>query len=79
MNIKELVNYSFKNKELLNNANTCGCYHCCEIFNRNEIKDFTDNEKTALCPKCNIDAVVADTCGFSITKEFLESAKKYWF
>lgn len=79
MSINELVNFSFKNKEIISNSELCGCYHCCNIFPYKEIKDFTDDGKTALCPKCNIDTVLGDKCGFSLTKEFLESAKKYWF
>lgn len=79
MNISELVNFSFKNKELINISDLCGCYHCCQTFKRDEIKNYTDNGKTAICPKCDIDTVLGDKCGFSLTKDFLESAKKYWF
>lgn len=79
MNIKSLVNFSFKNIELIKQASTCGCYHCCDIFESKDIIQFTDDGKTALCPKCHVDAVLGDKSGFEITKNFLTEAKKYWF
>lgn len=77
--MQSLVNYSFKNKSLIEIADNCGCYHCCELFKSTEVKNYTDDGKTALCPKCNIDAVLGDKNGFDINKEFLIKAKKYWF
>ena len=49
---------SFKNRELLNTATSCGCYYCGKIYTPTEIKEWTDNNQTAICPYCGIDAVL---------------------
>jgi len=36
----------------------CGCYYCKQIFEPCEIKIWVDNYQTAICPKCDIDAVM---------------------
>ena len=53
-------NVGFKNIESLSKAEWCMCYHCVKRFKFNEINKFIDNAETAICPKCGIDAVVAD-------------------
>jgi len=50
----------FKNIEVLKKAEWCMCYHCVKRFKFKEINEFTDSKKTAMCPKCGVDAVVAD-------------------
>ncbi len=37
----------------------CGCYYCCSVFNGNTINKFVDGGKTAVCPLCGIDSVIA--------------------
>lgn len=61
------------------NASSCGCFHCLNIFNSSEIKEWTDDNDTAICPYCQTDAVLSETDGIIIDKELLEKAKKYWF
>ncbi len=36
-------------------------------------------EQTAFCPFCEMDSVIGESCGYPITKEFLEEMNKYWF
>ena len=50
----------FKNVEVLRKSEWCMCYHCVKRFKFSEIYLTTDNGETAICPRCNIDAVVAD-------------------
>lgn len=61
---------AFKNRKNL--SNSCGCFKCLNIFNSNEIKEWTDNNETAICPKCNTDSVIPETNN-------LEEINKYWF
>lgn len=49
---------SFKNRAQLEKAKVCGCFYCGNIFPVVKVKEWVDNKKTALCPKCGIDAVV---------------------
>lgn len=81
-NIIKAHEYSSYNYEALKSDTACGCFYCGEIFNSAEINDWTlepDGSKTALCPYCGIDSVIGESSGFSITEEFLEEMRKYWF
>jgi NAD-dependent SIR2 family protein deacetylase len=69
---------SFHNKKEIISSKRAGCYHCLELFETKEIKEYTDDDKTAICPKCNMDTVLAETV-FDLEKDNLEKAKEYWF
>ena len=84
----EAHKYSNNNMEQLKRDKVCGCFYCLEIFSPKEIEDWliakdTDNYAdglgTAICPYCGIDSVIGESCGYPITKEFLEKMNKYWF
>lgn len=71
---------SICNKRQLEQSKICGCFSCCEIFPPSEITDYiSDEEPTAECPYCHIDAVIGDASGFPITEEFLMKMMKRWF
>ena len=57
----------------------CGCFCCRSIFPASEVVDFVDGGQTALCPKCDTDAVIGDASGFNITPELLEDMYKEYF
>jgi len=72
------------NKEALLADNKCGCFFCCKIFNPQEISGWVgecteDSIGTALCPYCEIDAIIAEGSGYPITKEFLRAMHQHWF
>lgn len=65
--------------ELYHSA-VCGCFYCCEMFDFNEIEDWTDKGVTALCPECGIDAVIGEASGFPVDDvAFLQAMKRHWF
>lgn len=71
---------SIRNKRQLEQSKLCGCFSCCEIFPPSEITDYiSDEEPTAECPYCHIDAVIGDASGFPITEEFLREMMHRWF
>ena len=58
----------------------CGCFYCLEIFDPALIKNWiADRKGTAVCPFCGVDAILGESSGFPITKEFLAEMKQYWF
>ena len=67
------------NKDILLKDKLCGCFFCLKIFAPTEIKDWADENKTAICPYCGIDSIISESSKFPITKEFLEEMKEYWF
>lgn len=57
----------------------CGCFYCLEIYSPNEVAEWTDDDDTAICPRCGIDAVIGDASGFSVTTEFMGRMHRRWF
>ena len=49
---------TFKTKKLLEKSKFCGCYRCLKIFDFNQIVKYLDENQTAVCPYCKIDAVL---------------------
>lgn len=78
MKVSQFPIISIKNKKLIEQAQNVGCFHCCKIFDSKDIKDFTDNESTAICPLCGVDAIIPDNCGVIISEEILKKAKEFW-
>jgi hypothetical protein len=60
-------------------SKACGCFYCFGIFRFAEIVKWTDENQTALCPRCGIDAVLGDASGFPIDATFLRNMHRYWF
>ena len=68
------------NKSEIEKSEKCGCFYCLEIFDKNKITSWlNENEGTALCPFCGNDSVIGDRSDFPITKEFLTEMKERWF
>jgi hypothetical protein len=63
--------YCILNRAELERSDACGCFYCERIFHPNEINEWTDDEKTALCPYCGIDSVPASSTGW-VEKSFLQ-------
>ena len=52
----------------------CSCFYCGKRFNPKEIKEWTDEGQTALCPYCGVDSVIPNP-----TEENLKELHKYYF
>lgn len=76
----EAHKYSFANKNEILKDNKCGCFHCLTIFKTEEIVDWApDVVHTAICPYCQIDSVIGEGAGYSLTEKFLTTMRDYWF
>ena len=72
--------HSMNNRKALQRDSKCGCFYCLNIYSPKEIREWIrDSSGTALCPYCGIDAVISESSGYPITKEFLGEMKKKWF
>jgi len=65
-------------------SEVCGCFYCCSKFSPNEVLEWVDEDnegqgRTALCPKCGIDAVLPGSVGFELSPEFLTMMRAHWF
>lgn len=74
-------------EEKIKSSKRCGCFYCKGKFAPSEITRW-QNElptspkgagKTALCPKCGIDAVLPESADHEITDELLEAMHVKWF
>jgi len=77
MSISNAVILSFENKEQIASSDIAGCYLCLQLFDPKEVKDYTDKGKTAICPKCSIDAVIGSS-SMKIDKDILKEIQNYW-
>jgi hypothetical protein len=57
----------------------CGCFYCMRQFAPSAIKDWLEEEGTALCPHCGIDSVIGDASGYEISTTFLARMNEAWF
>ena len=68
---------SFKVRDELESNGKCGCYYCLCTFDVTEIEDWCDGEKTAICPKCGIDSVVAHRSSDGDRESFVRKLIKW--
>lgn len=72
--------YCSLNDESISLSKKCVCIYCKQIFLKGAIKEWIDSGKTALCPFCNVDAVIGDATNLQITdNEFIEAMHQHWF
>jgi hypothetical protein len=55
---KTLSDNSRHNRSRMIPGTICGCFHCQTIFLAEEVSRWIDDELTALCPRCGVDAVL---------------------
>lgn len=73
------------NRAELSRSEVCGCFHCLRIFAPADVHEWcaeSDEEgaqDTAICPHCDIDAVLGSASGHDITAELLSRMHDRWF
>lgn len=72
--------FALKNRREIESSTLAGCFSCVKTFDPKEVKEYTDQDQTCVCPHCGVDAVVGDL-GLvgELTEEKLRKAKFYWF
>lgn len=64
----------------IESSRVCGCFHCISTFAPSEIEEWCDEgDATAICPRCDIDAVIGDASGLPVDAEFLAAMHERWF
>ena len=74
MNILDAPKRAIYNAESIKNKQ-CGCYYCIRAFDGNDVTEFCDSSRTALCPHCGIDSVLAG----EVCIDLLTKLNKIWF
>lgn len=73
--VRQSAKLGIYNRERVMQSTACGCYFCLRIFPPALIKEWADDEATALCPHCDTDSVLAGVTD----KETLAAARTLWF
>lgn len=71
--------HSARHREELGRSEICGCFCCCRVFAPSEIHEWVDDDQTAICPHCGIDAVIGSASEYPINAGFLAMMGSYWF
>lgn len=74
----KMYTIALNNKELIETSEKCYCFHCLKEFPSSEIEAFRD-DKSALCPYCEMKSVIPDNASVEVTEELLKETKDYWF
>ena len=69
--LKAIQNESFSNRIELKSSRICGCYFCLRMFPYKKIRQWIDKGQTAICPYCQIDAVLCDKDTRRLTSKLL--------
>ena len=77
--IREACRMSFKNRRQVMSSKQVGCYYCGHTCGPEDIKEWTDNGETALCPRCSVDSIVPSSEGVQLSEEMLKRMNQYWF
>ncbi len=70
------------NQMALKNSDTCACFYCRRVFSPADIEKWIDRKagRTATCPNCFVDAVLASSSGWPIDERtFLDAMHERWF
>jgi hypothetical protein len=71
--------HSIRHRAEIEASDRCGCFYCRRIFGREKIKEWVDDDDTALCPHCGIDSVLGSASGYKILVPFLCQMHAAWF
>ena len=74
-------------EEEIQSSSTCGCFYCLDIYPPSEIEEWIEEGeetipgkgKTAICPKCGIDAVLPESSDYEMSIEFLKVMNEAYF
>jgi len=58
LEIEQFPSASRNNREAISRSDVCSCYFCLGSFSSADVVEWADQGKTALCPHCDIDALV---------------------
>jgi len=72
MNFRRITKNSLYNRKAIFKSKICYCYYCLGSFLPSDIVLWCDDEQTALCPICRIDAVLVPNPYFTISKRLLK-------
>lgn len=77
--MERLHTYASNNRELVERADKCYCFHCKSVFESSQIERYLNEEATAICPICSVDSVIPDSIDEKIDEAVISEMCDYWF
>ena len=79
--IEEVHKHTFANQNEIKKSIKCKCVHCDKTFDKNKIKEWIKDKDglTAVCPYCDVDAVIGDASGIIFDDILFKQIKEYFF
>jgi hypothetical protein len=79
--VLKALRHAVNNEDEINASEQCGCFHCLEVFDKDEIEEYVEGEDgmSAVCPKCSVESVIGDAAGFALTEELLDAMRQEMF
>ena len=71
--------HASKHRSEVERSARCGCFFCFRTFAPSSIKAWTENNQTALCPGCGVDAVLGSEGSPRIDDAFLRKMHGHFF
>ncbi len=78
-NLEEAHEHTIRNREELEKSKFIFCLSCRTVVHPSDITEFVDKGKTALCPYCDVDALIGDACGIKLTDKLLTDLHYKYF
>lgn len=82
--LKNAHQRSFKNERLKTNCPHAACFYCGRTFASEDVTEWItepnaspDEDRTALCPFCEIDSVIFSET--PVDPKFLRAMRRHWF
>lgn len=72
---EEAITEATGNRDILAKEDYCSCFSCVGIYPTRDITKWTDENQTALCPRCGVDSVLP---GIYQAPE-LQRFNQHWF
>lgn len=79
MDIFRAHEFSSNHAKQIKDSQNCGCFYCLKVFSPELIKTWSDGLETALCPFCDIDAILPEHPEYTLNHAFLKEMHDYWF
>ena len=74
-------NHSSDHRSEIEASCLCRCFYCLDLFPPQKVERWlNEGSGTALCPSCQIDAVIGDRSGYPVClSEFAQAMHERWF
>lgn len=71
--------HCYDNRKEIERSRICYCICCGTFVQPSEINSYVDDGRTAICPRCDCDAIIGDGCGIGLDDNLLAALHDRYF